>query len=142
MIYYWDLIVFISNSLDSNPSKGVSSSSHKNLCNSMYSHQAFYYDGTLTCYAGEHLILAIPAWFLFVLVVFILPGFITLISFKRFKVVTYLTQQLVTVILLLYINVKLTVTIIYPLQCFTQQLLYSMTCLTTYPLYRPNFLVH
>ena len=49
--------------------------------------QAFYYDGNVPCFAGDHLIIAIPSIFIFVLVVFIVPGFIILISFKRFKVI-------------------------------------------------------
>jgi len=49
--------------------------------------QAFYYDGNAPCFAGDHLIIAIPSIFIFVLVVFIVPGFIILISFKRFKVI-------------------------------------------------------
>ena len=47
--------------------------------------QAFYYDGTVQCFTGQHLILAIPSLILFAVVV-ALPGFVILISFKRYKV--------------------------------------------------------
>ena len=48
--------------------------------------QVFYYDGTVQCFTGDHLIVAIPSLLLVVLVVFILPTSIIVISFKRFKV--------------------------------------------------------
>ena len=51
-----------------------------------YPPQVFYYDGNVQCFNGGHLVIAIPSLFLFVLVVFIVPVFIIVISFRRFKV--------------------------------------------------------
>ena len=48
--------------------------------------QAFYYDGSVQCFAGQHLILAIPSLILFVVVVALGPAFVILISFKRYRV--------------------------------------------------------
>ena len=51
-------------------------------CNYM---QVFFFDGTVPCFAGSHLIVAVPS-LLLIIIVLLVPAFVLLISFRRFKV--------------------------------------------------------
>ena len=56
--------------------------------------QVFYFDGSITCFEGEHLPFAIVALLLLVSVVVLGPVFIILISFKRYKVHSIILEHL------------------------------------------------